>query len=205
MAQQLGGQEEAKIGPPPAAPTVALKSPLTEAVENVPAGEGDPEYDEWIAAMNEWTEQTAEARATINTRLTGLTFDYGIQAWCLAYNPEDPDAAVWATEPPEDWQFAPALLRAGLSPSENGRLDFIFTKLIPRANDYLDVVRAIRAETNPLTNAEVEAQLGGFRSAGQSQETATGQGNQQVDVSRGDGSRKGVGAIARLLGKRNPR
>jgi hypothetical protein len=195
--QQFVGREEAQRDPMPEVPVIRneMKSAAggTEVITRT-IEEGDPGYAEWEAEMDAWTERNREATQEANLRWIALSLDYGITEWCLSGSDE------WAFEPPDDWEFPAALARGGLEPSDNRRLDYILLEVIPVPSDYVDVLEAIRAAFNPITEEEVESQMAGFRPAGEPEE-AGGSGDRPVEVSRRDGRGVRLGLVSRLLGK----
>ena len=197
--QQYNGIEEAKLERAPDPPMVEMKSPLTGGSEQVPAGEGDPEYAEWVKEMDAWTLQSQEARAKMNLGWQALMFDYGIIEWCVDYDEDEPENAIWYSEAPDGWEFSPALLRGGLVPSDNPRLDYILLEIIPRPTDYLAALAAIREDAALITEEEVEAQRAGFRTSRGISEATKGQRDPAIKLSRGDGRAKSPWAYARSV------
>lgn len=189
--QSFSGREEAKLEKAPLVPIVKQKS-IAGHKEEVPAGEGTPEYDAWAVQMDAWSEKDKKARAAINIAWAGLVYDYGIVKWDLG--------AGWCEEAPDEWTYAPALLRAGLEPSDNRRLDYILLEVVIVPTDYYGVLRAIQQAAAPITQEEVEAQMAGFR-ARRAAAAAARNRHQAVSLPRGGGSRRGSWHPARWVGR----
>ena len=70
---------------------------------------------------------------------------------------------TWLDDVPDDWQFPAVLLRHGIMPSDNRRVDYIRSELIT-ANDDIKILFAdALGNTAPITDAEVSAASAGFR------------------------------------------
>jgi hypothetical protein len=161
--RRFQAEARAELPPEPQLPTRQAKGAAGN-VETMPADEGTPEYEAWLAQWNVWAQDNQAALNLINEHWRGLMLDYAIVEW------RQP-GGDWVSEPPEDWEYPAALSRAGLNPGDNRRLDYIHLELLttPAAVELVTVAATI----TDLAEEEVEAQMRGFLPpAGQGRGTA---------------------------------
>jgi len=116
----------------PDAPTEKVKSAAGHE-EELPAPEDSPEMKAYHAKCNKIYKESKNAAKE-------FLLDYAVIAWN--------DGADWMTEPPEDWALDPVLIRHGVKPSDNRRVDFIRYELIADNAD-LDLIYGMRLSVTP--------------------------------------------------------
>lgn len=132
----------------PQAPKVAVKS-VAGHTEMVTAPDDSPEWDAFAQALADYKTNTRKAK-------DDFIYDYAIEAWRNG-------SGDWQTDPPDSWQF-PAIFQAhGIQPSAIRRADYIRYELLKTNDDVSAVIEDALGNTAPITDAEVDAALGGFR------------------------------------------
>ena len=140
----------AQIGaqfPKPIAPKVPIKS-IAGHTEMVTAPDDSPEWQAYVQAAAEYDVKVDKAKAD-------FIYDYAVEAW-------QNGTGEWQTEEPPDWEFPDVLLRHGLKPGER-RADYVRYHLLITNEDVTAVLDDALGKSAPITNAEVDAALGGFR------------------------------------------
>ena len=198
----------------PPKPMVEMRSPLLgpdAPPETAPALPETPEWDAWILEMQAWQEQCDTMRRDKADEEMDFSLDYAVVDWRRKGSEDE-----WQSEPADDWQPPPALKRHGISVDDNRRLAFIHYELLSQPASHELVMRAAfpsgEADMSPVTEKEVSAALGSFRTgSGVSRESGDmgatsgsarpgGQtSNQDVPVRQGNASGGRKANLARRL------
>jgi hypothetical protein len=131
----------------PIAPKVALRSVAGHS-EMVTAPDDSPEWQAFIQAEDDYKSKVDKAK-------NDFIYDYAVEAWRNG-------TGEWQTEAPADWQFPEIFKAHGLQPSDNKRADYVRYELLRTNDDVGAVLDDALGNTAPITNAEVDAALGGF-------------------------------------------
>jgi len=184
------GQVHAALPPEPQPPTVEFTTKAGHKERTV-APEDDPAWEQYLASHAQWEEQQRIALERANDAWNSLIRDYAVVAWQFP-------GGDWLQEPPADWRYPDALTRAGLSPSENLRAEYIALELLTTPRDIAALLDVIESET-VLREEEIVAAEAGFRGRHKSAGKAAGGRNTPNEDTRGDGSGARVGANAGFL------
>lgn len=135
--------------PTPTPPKVGYKSAAGHT-EYKDAPQDSPEFQKWAAEVGD-----------IGRRITALkdsfTYGYAIESWSWD------EGATWQTEPPDEWQFPKQLEDFGIHPGPSRRSDYVRYELLKINDDIGVVLDDALGRTARITDAEVQAALGGFR------------------------------------------
>jgi len=147
---------------------VEMRSPLLPAdapPETAPALPETPEWDEWMLALQKWQEACDRVRESKADEEMEFSLDYAIVDW-RKKETDDP----WCEEPDADWEPRAALLKYNVDVSDDRRLLFIRYELLAQPENYDRVAQAAfpqgEADMSPVTEEEVSAALGSFRTGG---------------------------------------
>lgn len=132
----------------PSTPKVGYKSAAGHT-EYKDAPDDSPEFLEYMAVVSKISTEIEQAK-------NDFIYDYAVEAWNW-------DGGEWQTEPPDNWEFPQVLARHGLAPSGNKRIDYIRYALLIHNDDTNTVLNDALGIARPITEAEVQAALGGFR------------------------------------------
>lgn len=108
----------------------------------------------------EWAEyaaKSAEVRQRAEKAQGDFMYDYAVESWSWD------GGHTWQDDAPDDWQFPAVLSRHGIMPSDNRRVDYIRYELITSNADVATLFADALGNTAPISDAEVNAALGGFR------------------------------------------
>lgn len=131
----------------PIAPKVALKS-VAGHTEMVTAPDDSPEWAAFVQAEDEYKAKVEKAK-------NDFIYDYAMEAWRNG-------TGEWQTEAPADWQFPEIFKAHGIQPSDSRRADYVRYHLLVTNDDVGVVLDDALGNTAPITDAEVDAALGGF-------------------------------------------
>lgn len=131
----------------PIPPKIPIKS-VAGHTEMVTAPDDSPEWLAYVQASAEYDVNVDKAKAD-------FIYDYAVEAW------QNGDSE-WQTEVPPDWIFPDVLSRHGLKPRER-RADYVRYHLLVANEDVAAVLDDALGKSAPITNAEVDAALGGFQ------------------------------------------
>lgn len=131
----------------PIPPKMPIKS-VAGHTEMVVAPDDSPEWLTFVQAQDEYKKKVAEAR-------DNFVYDYGIESWRNG-------AGEWQTDPPDDWEFPKIFEKYGIKSGGDRRLDYIHYHLIATNDDVGKILDAALGNVAPITDAEVDAALGGF-------------------------------------------
>ena len=167
---KIGAIVKTRLVPPYATNQIGInvKTPPMPKVGYKSAA-GHTEYKDAPQDSPEWAAyatQVSEIRNTVDALKQEFTYDYAIEAWSWD------DGATWQDAPPDSWQFPEIFKRYGLKVSDNRRVDYIHYKLLVINEDISTVVNDAIGKTLPISNAEVDAALGGFPSNVEGREPA---------------------------------
>lgn len=109
-----------------------------------------PEWSEYARQAQEVEKKSEQARAD-------FLYDYAVEAWSWD------DGVNWNTDVPSKWTFPDVLLRHGIQPGFNRRVDYIRYELITSNDDMGILFADALGNTEPITDAEVNAASAGFR------------------------------------------
>ena len=109
-----------------------------------------PEWAEYARQAQEVEKKAELARAD-------FLYDYAVEAWSWD------DGINWITDAHDKWTFPDVLLRHGIQPSLNRRVDYIRYELITSNEDMSVLFADALGNTAPITDAEVDAASAGFR------------------------------------------
>ena len=190
------GQFEATAEPEPEA--VVKRKTVDGRVETHPLTEDMPEYAEWQKEWEEWAERNSDVRKLRVDKWNDVVMDYCVVDWRWGEDGE------WISDVPPEWEFSPALIRGGVEPSENERVDYLQAEIVVSNLDHIKLRYAVLDRTGDLSNEEVQAQLAGFLAdMGEGRATTrggiTGNSDLPEHVSRGDGNGSRAGNFARRL------
>jgi len=116
----------------PDAPTERVESAAGHT-EELPVPKDSPEMKVYQAECKRiYTESKKTAKKFL--------LDYAVVEW--------KDEIGWRTEPHQDWTLDPVLVRHGVKPSDNRRVDFIRYELIADNAD-LDLIYGMRLSVTP--------------------------------------------------------
>jgi len=198
----------------PPKPMVEMRSPLLPPdapAESAPALPDTPEWDAWMLELQNWQEQCDKVREAKADEEMEFSLDYAVMDWRKS-GTEDP----WQSEPAADWEPRSALERHGVDVGDNRRLAFIHYELLAQPENYDLIVYAAfpkgEADMSPITEEEVNAALGNFRTGsgvsresrnmGTTPEAARPKGqaaHQNVSIRQGDATGRRKANLARRL------
>lgn len=133
-----------QVEKPPAFPREKIKS-AAGGVEEQDALENSDAAKEWTAQMQDFQQRQRE-------RTENFLLDFGIVEW------KRPDQE-WTTDPPDEWSIPSVLVRHGIIPSDNRRVDFIKYELIATGPDQDKLDSVLTGEYEPITQEEVDQAL----------------------------------------------
>lgn len=133
----------------PSAPKVKVHS-VAGHDELKDAPTDSPEWAEYAA-------KSAEVRKSVERAQNDFLYDYAVEAWSFD------NGSTWHDDVSADWQFPAVLLRHGIAPGDNRRVDYIRYELITSNVDVAALFEAALGDAAPITDREVSAALGGFR------------------------------------------
>lgn len=112
--------------------------------KKLPAKEGEPAYEEWLA-------QVAEVEKLRLVVQQDFTWDYGVLEW------SEDGGKTWIDEPPKGWKFPERLKKWGLEPSRYGkRVDYVKYHLFRNGDDLNKAQHVVYGIAAPLTHEEVK-------------------------------------------------
>jgi hypothetical protein len=132
----------------PDAPKVKIQS-VAGHYELKDAPTDSPEWAEYARQVQEVEQQIKDARSD-------FIYDYAIEAWSWD------DGENWCTDEPHNWLFPSVLLRHGIQPSNNSRVDYIRYDLITDNEDVAIMFQDALGSAAAITDAEVSAASAGF-------------------------------------------
>ena len=129
----------------PHLPLVEVKG--VAGTELVTAREGEPEYERWVQQVDEIEAETKRVQ-------DNFIWNWGVIAWRV------PGSKRFMKNPPKSWQMPELLVQFGLVPKKadalTRRLLYIQSELIVTNDDFTLVSEVMFAETELLTEEEIE-------------------------------------------------
>ena len=180
----------AETAEPEPEPTV-IRTTADGSQEIHPLTPDMPEYPAWQEEWGAWAARNEDVRKVRRNKWSDVMMDHCMVSW--RWDEDGPDI----TEPPDAWEFPPALIRGGIQPTGNRRVDYIRHAVAITNVDQLMFQWVAIDRSGDLTEEEIEAQLAGFRSSVGDRRSfireAFGRGDTDLPehVSRGDGSAEG--------------
>ena len=109
-----------------------------------------PEWEEYKQKVRDIDKQIERAQSD-------FLYDYAVESWSWD------GGTTFFSDVPDDWKFPAVFERHGIHPSDNRRIDYIRYELITSNEDISVLFADALGNTAPITDQEVDAALGGFR------------------------------------------
>jgi hypothetical protein len=125
-------------------------------IQSVAGGAETHDELEKSEAAQAWREDMAAFQVRQRERSVDFNLDYGLVDWQIG------GIGPWLAEPPDDWVFPKTLLKYGVTPGDDPRVDYIKYGLIKTSADRDMVDTELLGEMEPITEEEVERTLTPF-------------------------------------------
>lgn len=196
----------------PGRPVEEITSNLDGHTEVVPALPESDAWDEWVAEMQNWYDEVERIQDEHGHEQLEYHLDYAVIGWREAGSDDE-----WHEVPPEDWEPPEVLKRHGVPVPEDRRLAYLMYVVLDepwKMNAVSDKAwpseRDPERDTSPITEEEVSAVLGKFRSGDENSggdvgSFAGGQGQWDQDErirtrdAESGGAGKGSGLLAKIV------
>lgn len=119
-------------------------------IQSVAGGTETHDELEKSEAALAWREEMAAYQVRQRERSVDFNLDYGLVDWQIH------GVGPWQADPPEDWVFPKTLLKYGVVPGDDARVDYIKYDLIKTSADRDMIDDELIGELEPITEEEVE-------------------------------------------------